>query len=199
MSQTGELGLFTFYAHIGMRGAKIPIPPSLNHLPHDWLELKEHLLDRARKAYFNYGVIEALWSVERHVSSKIKVYRQTIRSYRPRAFHWARNVLAYFVITYIEASDTIQIRQASFSPTISGIAREYREEERGEKYVDKPVVPKSFKTFTEDPQAIIREISALRYPDYSKTPRLRYDVQPRTLHTTLGAYVPFGQRLKESR
>lgn len=194
-----ETGLFTFYAHMGMHGAKIAVPPSLNHLPHDWAELKEHLLDRARKAYFNYGVLETLWSFEKHVSSKIKVYRPTIRSYRPRAFYWARNALAYFVVEYVESSDSINVKQALFSPTISNIAREYREIEKGEKFVVKPVVPKSFQTFIENPQAVLQETSALRYADYSKTSRLKYDRTPRTLHSSPGVYVPFGQKLKESR
>lgn len=199
MSQTSEVGLFTFYAYIGRHGSKIPIQPSLDHLPHDWPELKEHLLDRVRKAYLTYNVVEAQWSFERHVSSRMKVYRQTIRSYRPRAFHWARNALAYFVIEYIEHSDTIRIKQASFSPALSRIAQEYREEEKGEKYAVKPVVPQTYKSLAEDPLAIIRELSALRYPDYSKTQRPKYGKEPREFHSSLGSYVPFGQRLKESR
>ena len=196
MSQVKEVALFTFFAHIGYKGAKIPITPLLEHLPHDWPELKEHLRDRAEKAFENYGVIEAWWTLEKHVSTRRKVWRPTIRSYRYRPFCWARDVLASFVVAYDPNSRSVTVRQASFSPTISFLSRDFREIERNKKYEIAPLIPKSFKSFLENPKQIVQEHSALRYPDYSRHPKFRYEREARPFHTPPKTYAPFGERVK---
>jgi hypothetical protein len=62
-----------------------------------------------------------------------------------------------------------------------------------------PIVPKTFKSLLENPQTMFEELSTIRYPDYSKTPKLSYDRQTgkRSL-TQVRAYLPWGDKVKET-
>ena len=189
--------LFTFYAFIGHRAAKIPIH-TIDHFPNDWVELKELLTDVARKAYNDYGAIEAHWALERHVATRFKVWKPRPGSYVPKPFSHKRNFEALFQMVYNSLADNIEIKQAVFAPHRMDMATEYQQTEKGVKYKIPPIIPKTHKSLLEKPQAVLEELSALRYPDYSRTPKLKYDktVEKQT-STYVRTYLPWGEKVRE--
>lgn len=190
--------LYTFYAYIGYHGAKIQIH-TIEHFPHDWIELKELLLDCARKAFNDYGTIEALWSLERHVTTQFKVWRPRAGTYIYKPFNPKRNIEATFIIHYNHKSDSIVVRQASFIPQHQTIAQEYKAIEKGVKYEIKPLLPKTQKTFAENPKLILQQPSTTRYPDYSKPYNPKYAKNLEGRHAPARTYLPWGQRVRETR
>jgi len=183
--------LLTFYAYLGRRGAKIPIM-TIDHFPTDWFELKQLLTEALKKAYEDYGTLEAIWTLEKHVSSKFKVWRPRIGSYTPKPFSHKRNFEAYFHAIYNPTTGQIEIKQAAFAGH-TDILTDYLAMEKGKKWRLPQVIPKTFKPLTENPAAIFTELSALRYPDYSRTPRLKYDKQTREQTLTHPrTYMPWG-------
>jgi hypothetical protein len=191
--------LWTFYAYIGMRGAKIPIL-TIDRFPNDWVEMKELLRDAARTAYNEYGTIEATWVLERHVSTKVKVWRPTIGSYVFKPFSFKREGEAHFRIVYIAVADEIEVKTAVFAPNNQAVAREFKELERDVKYLVEPLIPKTYKSFLENPRVLLQEFSVLRYPDYIRTVKLKYD-KPRGKRRDahLRTYLPWGERIRESK
>jgi hypothetical protein len=192
-----KMQLVTFYAHIGRRGAKIPII-TLDHFPTDWYEMRMRLAEAMKKAYEDYGIIEAQWTLERHVPTKFKVWRPRPGSYIPKPFSKKRTFEAYFIAAYDPLSDTVEVKQAVFAPYHMDIATDYMAIEKDIKFRLPPIVPKTFKSLIENPQSMFEELSAIRYPDYSTTPKLRYDKQTEKPNLThLRTYLPWGEKMKE--
>ncbi|MEM3361423.1 MAG: hypothetical protein QXV85_09510 [Candidatus Bathyarchaeia archaeon] len=190
--------LFTFYAFIGLKGAKIPIQ-TLDHFPNDWQELRDLLLEVARKAFNNYATIEAQYTLEKHVSTHVKVWKPRMGSYIPKPFRHKRNFEAFFHIVYSQLRDDIEIKQVIFAPNHMSLAEEYRAIEKGIKYRIPSIIPQTFKSFLENPKAVMEELSALRYPDYNKAPRLKYDRQTSKRNLPhLRAYLPWGEKVREA-
>ena len=191
--------IYTFYAHIGRRGAKIPIL-TIDHFPHDWLEMKILLTESATKAYFDHGVIEASWTLEKHVPTKLKVRKPRLGSYIPKPFSYKRAFEAVFHIIFNTKTETIEIKQAFFHPHNHIISMEYREAEKDKKYEIPPAVPKTFKSLLEDPKIVLQEQSALRYPDYSMTPKLKYLKETSGKPTAyIRQYLPWGDKIRASQ
>jgi hypothetical protein len=192
-----QMPLYTFYAYIGMKGAKIPIQ-TVDHFPNDWQELRDLLVELARKTYNEYGTIEAQYTLEKHVASRVKLWRPRIGSYIFKPFSFKRNFEALFHMVYNQLTDDIEIKNVQFAPHHAKIADEYRAIEKGVKYRVPPLIPQTFKSFLENPKAILQELSTLRYPDYSKTPRLKYDRQKKKRGVThVRAYLSWGDKIRE--
>jgi len=196
--------VYTFYAYIGLRGARVPIL-TIDHFPHDWVELREFLMDVARIAYNEHGVIEATYALERHVSSKFRLWRQRIGSYQLRPFTVKREPEAYFTLIYNPNNDTMTVRQARFSPKHRQMRLDFKFMERGIPLWEsekKPIVPEKPKSIFEDPKQLAREASQLRYPDYSKTFKPKYDKTSSYgsfEHIHQRQYLPWGLRVHEAR
>jgi len=190
--------LFTFYAFIGLKGAKIPIQ-TLDHFPNDWQELRNILLDIARKTFNDYGTIEAQYTLEKHLSTRVKVWKPRLGSYILKPFSYKRNFEVFFHMSYNQLIDDIEVKNVIFAPHHTNVADEYRAIEKGVKYRIPPIIPQNFKSFLENPKAVLEELSALRYPDYSKAPRSKYDKQTEKHYLThLRTYLPWGEKVKES-
>jgi|YelNatPaOPRAMG01_1025707.scaffolds.fasta_scaffold57472_2 hypothetical protein len=190
--------LFTFYAFIGLKGAKIPIQ-TLDHFPNNWRELRDLLLEVARKTYNDHTTIEAQYTLEKHVSTRVKVWKPRMGSYIPKPFRHKRNFEAFFHMTYNQLTDNIEIKQAIFAPNHMILTEEYRAIEKGVKYRIAPIIPQTFKSFLENPKAVLEELSALRYPDYSKASRLKYDRQASKRNLThVRTYLPWGEKVREA-
>ncbi|MGB9671824.1 MAG: hypothetical protein ACPLZY_01600 [Candidatus Norongarragalinales archaeon] len=190
--------LFTFYAFIGMKGAKIPIQ-TIDHFPNDWQELRDLLVEVARKTFNEYGTIEAQYTFEKHVSTRIKVWKPRVGSYILKPFSHKRNFEAFIHMAYKQLTDDIEIKQVIFAPQHTNMAEEYRAIEKGVKYRISAIIPQTFKSFLENPKAVLEELSAIRYPDYSKAPRLKYDRQTSKRNLThVRTYLPWGEKIREA-
>jgi len=198
------MAIYTIYAYVSLKGTKVPIH-TIDSFPHDWAEMRELLLEVARKAFNEHGVIEATYSVERHVSSRFRLWRPRIGSYSLRPFNVKREPEAYFHLIYNPNTDTITIKQATFSPKHAEMRKDYKALEKGIpiwEVESKPIVPKTTKTIFENPKMLIKEASQLRYPDYSKTFKPKYDKTTKQgihEHTHLRTYLPWGQRIHEAK
>lgn len=190
--------LFTFYAFIGLKGAKIPIQ-TLDHFPNDWQELRDLLLEVARKTFNDYATIEAQYTLEKHVSTRVKVWKPRMGSYILKPFRHKRNFEAFFHMTYNQLTDDIKIKQVIFASHHMSLAEEYRAIEKDIKYRIPPIIPQTFKSFLESPKAALEELSALRYPEYSKAPRLKYDRQTSKRNLPcMRTYLPWGEKVREA-
>lgn len=193
--------LLSFYANIGRRNAKICIK-NLDYIPRDWLTLKLELTEAMRKAYIEYGVIEAQWTLERHVRAQFVVWRPHIGSYIPRPFSHKRVIDAYFHAVYNPTTGEAEIKEAAFPPYHMDISMDFLALEKGRKWHVPPVVPKSFHSRTESTvQYIFEDLSTLRYPNYTRKPKPKYAREkpqiPVAHASHVRQYLPWGERLRE--
>jgi len=190
--------LLTFYAFAGFRNSKIPIL-TLERFPSDWFELKSVLLEVARKLFMDYGVAEAQLSMEKHLPGR-KVWRPRIGSYIPSPFGFRRGFEAYFKITYNPTADALTVSQATFNVQLMSLANDYLAYEKGVKYRVSPLIPKAHKTLLEKPEAVLEELSTIRYPDYSRTAKLKYYAEnDPQVHSHFRTYLSLGEKLHENR
>lgn len=189
--------LLTFYAYIGHRNSKIPII-TVDHYPNDWPELKQMLIEAMLKAFTEYGTTEALWSLEGHRSGKAKVWKPKIGTYILKPFNPKRSVEAYLHAVFNPITCETTIKQATFNWSHSEMVYDYMACEKNIRYKIPPVTPKTFKSFIDNPQAILEEPLIIRYPDYSGKIKTNYNKEPKQYQTSHPrTYVPWGESLRE--
>lgn len=189
--------LLTFYAYIGHRNSKIPII-TVDHYPNDWPELKQMLIEAMLKAYLEYGAIEALWSLEGHKSEKAKVWKPKAGTYILKPFNPKRSVEAYLHAVFNPITCEATIKQATFNWSHSEMVHDYMACEKNIHFKIPPVTPKTFKSFIDNPHAILEEPLTMRYPDYSGKIKTNYNKEPKQHQTShLRTYLPWGESLRE--
>lgn len=164
--------LLTFYALLGRRGTRVPIA-SVDRWPTDWLHLKRLLVEVMKRVHTEHKQAEAEIVLEQHLSGKFFV--QTSRGrYSQRKVRYKREYEAFVKVRFNPKNDAIHVVHASFGPALMHVASDYWRMERNIRYRSPPLIPREHQSILENPKLILMEQSAMRYADYSQTPKTCY-------------------------
>ncbi len=166
----------TFYAYLGSRRTKVPVPPALDELPSDWVELKQFLAEAMAVVHANYGKTEADVSLERHRRGKFTV-RFSGRGYSIQPLRYQREYEAFFKLRYVPKTGDVEVSRANFSWTLHQVAQEFYQMEKGIGYRVPPLIPMGHRqSVLENPKTLLRlEPEGSRYADYTRKPQHLYD------------------------
>jgi len=164
--------LLTFYALAFPRGTRIPVG-SLDRLPTDWIEVKTALTEAMRQLYIERKQNRAIVFLERHLPGKFAM-KTAPGTYIEQKMRYKRQPEAVFRAEYNPLLGSLEKVQAAFSEELLEVASGYWDMERKIRWRTPPIIPRDHKSFLEDPKQILKEPSATRYADYSRTPKNLY-------------------------
>lgn len=166
----------TFYAYLGSRRTKVPVPPQLDELPSDWVEMKRLLAEVMAVVHANYGRTEVNVSLERHKRGKFTI-RFSGRGYSVQPLRYQREYEAFFKVRYIPKTGGVEVSRATFSWNLHQVAQEFYQMEKGIRYRVPPLIPREHRqSVMENPKTLLRlEPSGSRYADYTRKPQHLYD------------------------
>lgn len=160
---------YTIYAYMGKRMTKVPLLTFEGTIS-DWFYIKSLLIEAMKLYYLRYEKTEALLSLERHKKGGGWFTGFSRGKYLPARIHYGREYEAFFRVVFHPVTERIEVKRAVFSWELREAREGYYRMEKGIEYKPKPVIPKNY-TVELSPLALLREMSGLRYVDYSRKPQ----------------------------
>jgi len=186
----------TFYAVNGPKRIRMPIL-GVERIPRDWVELRQLLAEVMERNHVEHQTDECQVTLEKHLPGKF--IRKFNRSYGSRRARYRRDMVGVFKLSYNPTSKRLTIHQAAFGIDLMAVTADFWWMERGTKWKTPRLIPKEL----ENPKITMFEPSGARYTDYSRLPRLQYDLSrreetsPSSQPPHIRQYLPTSVRLRE--
>jgi hypothetical protein len=172
---------YTVYCYIGEKHRRHPVV-TISALPSDWGAIKELVKDSAFILFNDRHEIQAILSIEKHLGGAYKMAWQK-SAYAQKRLYYKRNCEFSCKFEYNSRTHETKITNTQFGPQLlfSGCLDDYRRLEKNVWRRLPSVIPKSDQGINQGDQStkkLLMQPSNSRYGDYSRSPRLLYQIGP---------------------
>jgi hypothetical protein len=166
---------FTFYAYVGLKHRRHPIT-TLSSIPSDWLHIKLLVQEAAIILFNEKHESEAILSLEKHLGGPYTMkWRRA--GYSQKRVYFKRNCEFSCKFQFNTRTREVKMSNIQFGPALlfAGCLEDFRRIEKEIWKRPSSCIPKAHENLNGNTRNLLMEPSAVRYSDYSRTPKLIYE------------------------